>query len=59
MQSCTGATRKDGKRMNNEVLNNTTLECIQELGDKGAEFIIVAGQITKATSHLKAHGKEE
>ena len=45
--------------MNNEVLNKTTIKCIQELGEKGAEFTIIAGQITKATSHLKAHGEEE
>ena len=44
--------------MNKDILNKTTVTCIQELGEKGAEFTIVAGKIIKATSHLK-HREEK
>ena len=36
-----------------DVLNKTPLDCVMELGEKGTEFVVVAGRVIKATNRLK------
>ncbi|MBQ2801699.1 MAG: hypothetical protein IJF03_09925 [Lachnospiraceae bacterium] len=40
-----------------DVLNTAPVGCVMELGEKGTEFVVVAGRVIKATSRLKRRRK--